>query len=244
MKLLSFVMPAYNEEATISHIIKKVFEIDLPEKYQRELIVVNDCSKDRTEEIVKKISQKEKRIKLISNKVNLGKSQSVRRGIIETKGDFVVIQDADLEYDPNDIADMLDMALKKELDVVYGDRFAGRNGVLYATFYLGNKIVTGVSNIFTFPRVRKIIPDMETCYKLVRGEIFREVGSSITSKSTFGLEPEVTAKLARYKKGGRKLRWGIMPISYFPRTIEEGKKIRYTDGLKAIVEIVKFNLFG
>lgn len=242
--LLSFVIPAYNEAATIEELLMKVIGLKLPGKFIKEIIVINDSSKDDTSKIVAKMAKKYKELSLLNNKVNLGKTQSVKKGLLKTQGEYVVIQDADLEYDPNDVVEMLQKAINKELDVVYGDRFGGKNGVLYAGFFLGNQIVTFVSNLFTFPRVKKWIPDMEVCYKLVKGDIFRDIAKTITATSSFGLEPEVTAKLARYKVEGKKLRWGIYPISYFPRTIEEGKKIRYTDGLKAIIEIIKYNLFS
>jgi glycosyltransferase involved in cell wall biosynthesis len=243
-KLLSFVIPAYNEASTIEKLLIKVIKLELPGKYMKEILVVDDGSKDDTVKVVTKLAKKYKELSLLKNPENVGKTQTVKNGIAKTTGDYVVIQDADLEYDPNDIVTMFEKTLNNELDVAYGDRFGGNNGMRYPSFFLGNKLVTFVSNVFTFPRIRKWIPDMEVCYKLVRGNIMRELGKTITATSSFGLEPEITAKLARYKVGSKPLKWGIFPISYFPRSVEEGKKIRYTDGLKAIIEIVKYNLFS
>lgn len=238
-KKLSIVIPAYNEGKTIAKLLELVYDLKLPYSYEKEIIVVNDFSSDSTGLVVRGKISKWRNAKLIDNDMNLGKTQSVKKGLTETTGDFVVIQDADLEYDPKDLIKMLRLAIEDNLDVVYGSRFSGQNKMLYRSFYLGNKLVTFVSNLFTFLRIRRVIPDMEVCYKLVRGDIIRKIAPRIVSKSGFGLEPEITARLARTKG----LRWGIVPISYNPRTIEEGKKINYIDGIKAIVEIIRFNLF-
>lgn len=238
-KKLSIVIPAYNEGKTIAKLLELVYDLKLPYSYEKEIIIVNDFSSDSTGLVVRGKISKWRNAKLIDNDKNLGKTQSVKKGLTETTGDFVVIQDADLEYDPKDLIKMLRLAIEDNLDVVYGNRFSGQNKMLYRSFYLGNKLVTFVSNLFTFLRIRRVIPDMEVCYKLVRGDIIRKIAPRIVSKSGFGLEPEITARLARTKG----LRWGIVPISYNPRTIEEGKKINYIDGIKAIVEIIRFNLF-
>ena len=148
-----------------------------------------------------------------------------------------------MEYEPEDLSHMLDWALSKDLDVVYGDRFGGDNGLLYLSFFVGNKFVSFVSNLFTFPRIKKWIPDMEVCYKLVRGSVIRKIAPNISATSSFGLEPEITARLAKYRLKDKHLKWGVIPVRYYPRTIEQGKKIRYTDGIKAILEIIKYNLF-
>ena len=243
-KTLSFVIPAVNEEKTITKLLQKVVDLKLPGNFEKELIIVNDGSKDDTEGVVKNFikSNSSENIKYLRNERNLGKTRTVRKGLLETKGDYVIIQDADLEYEPQDIVTMLQLALEEDLDVVYGDRFHGKNDLIYSSFYLGNKFVTFFSNVFTYFRIGKYIPDMEVCYKLMRGEIVRDIAPNISTMSSFGLEPEITARLSKYKKDGRKLKWGIVPIKYYPRTIKEGKKIRYTDGLKAMVEIVKYNL--
>lgn len=242
-KKLSIVIPAYNEEKTIRRLLEKVSAFFLPEGFSKEVIIINDCSKDKTEDEVKKFIKGRKEYYLINNEKNLGKTQSVKRGLLETTGNWVVIQDADLEYEPEDLSHMLDWALSKNLDVVYGDRFGGDNGLLYLSFFIGNKFVSLVSNLFTFPKIKKWIPDMEVCYKLVKGGVIRKIAPNISAKSSFGLEPEITARLARYLQKGKHLKWGVVPVRYYPRTIEQGKKIRYSDGTKAIIEIIKYNLF-
>ena len=240
--LLSIVIPAYNEEKTITKLLDKVIELKLPSNFQKEIIVINDCSKDNTLNVVKNVIKKNKNITLLDNGENLGKTRTVKKGLLKTKGDYVIIQDADLEYDPRDITKMLNLAIEGDLDVVYGDRFGGHNELVYKSFYLGNKFVTFVSNIFTYFKIGKYIPDMEVCYKLIRGNIVRDIAPKISATSSFGLEPEITARLAKYKENGDGLKWGIVPIKYYPRTVEEGKKIKYTDGIKAVIEIIKYNL--
>lgn len=243
MKKISIVIPAHNEAATLQKLVALVEQVKFNDGYEKELIIVNDGSTDSTFEIAKALATKYANIQVLDNPVNLGKTQTVCKGIAVSTGDYVVIQDADLEYDPNDLVTILEKAVHENLDFVYGDRFSGENAKIYHSYYLGNHFVTLVSNFFTFPRLKKSIPDMEVCYKLVRGDIMREIASKIKAKSNFGFEPELTAKLARYKKGGKHLNFGIVPIKYFPRTIEEGKHIRWTDGVKAIIEIIKYNLF-
>jgi dolichol-phosphate mannosyltransferase len=242
-QLLSFVIPSYNEENTILEILSKVQNLRLPHNYKKEIIVVSDGSIDNTSEIVTDFAKKHKNVTLLENTVNLGKTQTVKKGILASSGNYVIIQDADLEYSPDDVVHMLDIAIEKDYDVVYGDRFGGKNGVLYLSFYLGNKLVTTFSNLFTIWRIRKWIPDMEVGYKLVKGDILRSLASNIKSTSNLGFEPEITALLAKYKsKKMKNMRWGLYDISYFPRTVEEGKKIRYLDGIKAIIEIIRFNI--
>lgn len=238
---LSIIIPAYNEEKTITELLRKVINVKWDRQTKVEIIIINDCSKDNTLQMIKKFRFNTNFI-IIDNKVNLGKSRSVAKGIIKSSGDYVIIQDADLEYNPNDIKMLLNKCIDKKFDFVYGNRFAGKNKLLYKSFYIGNKGVTFVSNIFTFPKLKKIIPDMEVCYKLIKGDIARDIASKLTAKSNFGFEPEVTARLANYKINGKHLNFEILPISYFPRTIEQGKKIRWKDGFKAIGEIVKYNI--
>lgn len=242
---LSLVIPAYNEEKTIKELLEKVSNTQLPDDFEKEVIVINDASKDSTQEIVSELINKYPYLKLLRNEKNLGKSQSVRKGILESTGDYVVIQDADLEYEPEEIGTMLQKMLDKKLDVVYGNRFGKKNKVIYYQNYIGNKILSFISNLFTYPRIRVWIPDMEVCYKLVRGDVMREIAKTIESRSNFGFEPEVTAKLSRYKKQDRKhLRFIVEPITYRPRTIAEGKKMKaIKDGIKALKEILKFNLY-
>lgn len=242
-KLLSLVIPAYNEEKTIESIIRTVFSLQMPQDWEIEAIVVNDHSKDTTASIVSKLTSEFPKLVFVSNEQNLGKSRSVKKGILLTKGDFVAIQDADLEYDPKDLITMLKKAISEDLDVVFGNRFGKQNKLIYPTYYLGNMGVSLFSNIFTFPRMGKIVPDMEVCYKLIKGDVFRSIAQRLTATSTFGFEPEVTAKVARYRdSNNKKLTFGVLPISYNPRSFAEGKKILWSDGVKALIEIMAYNL--
>lgn len=242
--LLSVVIPAYNEEKTIILVLKQIKNLSLPKDWKKEVIVINDCSEDKTRQLLEEYKKNEDlEMVLINNEVNLGKTQSIKKGLQITHGDFVIIQDADSEYEVENISEMLNKALREKLDVVYGDRFSGNNGMLYKSFYFGNRVVSFFSDLFTYPRMRVHISDMEVCYKLVKGNIIRNIAPCIEAKSSFGLEPEITARLSRYKIEGKHLKLGITPIKYYPRTIEEGKKIRYSDGIKAIKEIIRYNLF-
>lgn len=240
---LSLVMPALNEERTLESVVHKVMKVNLPYGFKRELIIINDGSRDRTLEIANSLAKQYPEIKVLDNGQNIGKSASVKKGILATSGEYVLIQDADLEYDPNEIPLLITQALEKDYDVVYGNRFGKKNSRIYVTYFLGNKVLSMFSNFFTFWRFKKIIPDMEVCYKLIKGDIIRNIAQTLVSKTTFGFEPEITAKLSRYKTKNGHLKISIVPISYFPRKISEGKKIKWTDGVKAIIEIVKFNLF-
>lgn len=243
-KKLSIVIPAYNEEKTLEEIVVRVVNIKLPANWKKEILIVNDGSKDKTFEIAQCLDKKYSEIQALENERNMGKTQTVKNGILRTTGNVVVIQDADFEYRPEELPDLLEKMISENLDVVYGNRFGKKNKVIYWKNYIGNRMLSFFSNVFTYPRVRRYIPDMEVCYKMVDGEVMRDIGKGIVSKSTFGLEPELTAKLSRYKKNGKRLRFGIVPISYIPRTVEEGKKMHaFKDGFKALIEIVRFNLF-
>lgn len=245
MPTLSIIVPAYNEEKTLETIIQKVLAVELPLDYKKEIIICNDCSSDRTAEISSQLFDKYPEIKSISNEKNQGKTQTVRRGIMASTGDFVVIQDADLEYDPQDIAFMLRELVRQQVDVCYGNRFGKYNGVIYQKNFYGNLLLSGFSSLFTSARLRVAIPDMEVCYKMIRGDVARELAPKITATSNFGFEPEITARLSRYKKNnGEVLKFLVLPINYYPRSIAEGKKIRaLRDGSKALWEVVKYNLF-
>ncbi len=237
--LLSLVIPAYNEEKTLKEIVAKVQnslnQIDF------EIIIVNDYSKDSTLEIIKELTDKFPNIKYISNQENLGKTQSVKFGILATKGDYVCIQDADLEYDPSDLNRLFIYAVKNDLDLVYGNRFGYKNEVVYWANYIGNRFLSFVSSIFTGFRANMWVNDMEVCYKLAKGDIYREIAKTIKSKSTFGLEPELTAKFSKIKG----IKFGQLPIQYFPRTAQEGKKMNaIKDGFMALAEIGYFNLLS
>jgi glycosyltransferase involved in cell wall biosynthesis len=243
---LSIIIPAYNEEKTIHLLLEKVLKVksDIVQ-FEKEIIIVNDCSKDKTLEVIQDISKLNPEIKIISNEINLGKSQTVKNGILISTGDWVVIQDADLEYEPADFVFMLEQVIRLNCDVAYGNRFGIDNGIGYIKNFIGNVGLSLISNLFTMVRTRVYIPDMEVCYKMVKGELMRKVCKDIESKSNFGFEPEVTARLTKYKKdNGENLKFVILPIHYYPRTVEEGKKMHaMKDGFKALIEILKYNLF-
>lgn len=227
---LSVVMPAYNEEATISEIIKKV--LDIP--HLLELIVVDDCSADNTPQIVQTLASQDSRIKYHRQPKNGGKTEALKSGFALTKGEIVIVQDADLEYDPSEIIDVISPILEGHADVVFGSRFMVRKAarVLYFYHYLANKGLTFYSNCLT----NHNMTDIETCYKAFRGDIIRNM---IITSSGFGFEVEVTAKIAKLKCAIYEV-----PISYYGRTYEEGKKIGFKDGLQALWYILKFNLFS
>ncbi|MDD3846903.1 MAG: glycosyltransferase family 2 protein [Syntrophorhabdaceae bacterium] len=222
--LLSVIVPAYNEIEFIDEILRKVKETP----YEKEIIVVDDCSTDGTREYLKT----QEGIITIFQEKNQGKGAALRRGIAKAAGDIVLIQDADLEYDPREYPVLLAPILEGRADVVYGSRFlGGPHRVLYFWHFVGNSMVTLLSNMFT----NLNLTDMETCYKVFK----KEVMETITIESDrFGVEPEITAKVARGK-------WRIfeVPISYYGRTYEEGKKITWRDGIKAFFTIVKYNVF-
>lgn len=248
MLKLSVVIPVWNEEKTLETLVEKVLSLKDLIDYQLELVIVNDGSTDHSWEILQKLAYAyPESIKIHTNEKNVGKSQTVKNGILQSTGDFVIIQDADLEYLPSEIPELIKTATDKNLDVVYGNRFGKKSKVIYWQNYYGNKFLSALSNIFTYPRIHVWIPDMEVCYKLMRGDVARKIAETITSKSTFGLEPELTAKLSKIKinKDGRlkHLRFGVIPVSYFPRTIEEGKKMNaFKDGFKALGEILRYNI--
>ena len=234
-KTLSIVIPAYNEGPTIHRILNKVKEVQLIDNIEKEVIIVNDCSKDNTEEAV--LAYKEANpdlpISYYKHEVNKGKGAALHTGIYNAKGDYVIIQDADLEYDPMEYNLLLKPIVNDFADVVYGSRFMGGNPhrILFFWHSLGNGMLTFLSNMFT----NLNLTDMETCYKLFR----RETIQSITLKENrFGFEPEVTAKVARIPK----IRIYEVGISYYGRTYEEGKKIGWKDGFRAIYCILKYKL--
>jgi len=245
---LSIVIPAYNEENTIIKLLQKVDAIVLPRDIKKEIIVVDDKSTDKTYKLVanyiSKITSKDTEYKLLSNNENLGKSQTVKHGVLHTTGELVVVQDADLEYKPSDLVDFVNTFVTEPYtDVIYGNRFNDGNRFINKTHLLGNKFVTAVSNIFTFSKGFKV-KDMETCYKMGRGDIVRDVFSTLVSTTNFGLEPEVTAKFASYRKRNKKkLNVKELDIYYKPRTEEQGKKMKwFKHGFEAIQEIVRFNV--
>jgi len=243
---ISIVIPAYNEERSILSLLEKVVEVKFPRDIKKEIVVVNDCSTDDTKALLESYIRKNRKyaeFKLLDNPKNLGKSQTVKHGILHSTGDLVVIQDADLEYNPNDLVAFVNTFLEyPNVDLIYGNRFNKGNTFISPTHFLGNKFVTMLSNIFTFSK-GFITQDMETCYKMGKGDVFRRIVSTLESTTNFGLEPEMTAKFSSYRTlDGKKLNFKQLDIYYKPRTQEDGKKMRwFKHGLEALKEIVYFN---
>lgn len=243
---ISIIIPVYNEEKTVSQIIKKVKKLKFPKKIKKEIIIVNDASTDKSMTFISKAIKnppEDTEFIILENKKNKGKSQTVKKGVLNSTGDLVVVQDADLEYDPRDLVKFVKIFLSDpHLDVIYGNRFNKSNKFSSSVHRLGNKFVTFMSNLLTRPK--GFAPkDMETCYKMVRGETMRAIFNSLESTSNFGLEPEVTAKLARYRKvGGERLNFKDVDIYYKPRNLTQGKKMKwFKHGFEAILEILYFN---
>jgi len=245
MNTLSIIIPVFNEEKTLEKTLKTILQIKLPKNFSKEIITLDDSSSDNSLNILKKFAKEFKEISFYQNNKNLGKSLTVKKGILKSTGDYVIIQDADSEYDPFEISKLLKMALKNDYDVIYGNRFIKKNKTIYWHYFIGNRILSLFSNIFTYPRIKTFIPDMEVCYKLIKGGIIRKIAKTLISKSRFGFEPEITAKLSKFKINKNHLNFYIHPISYKPRTLKEGKKLNaVTDGWKAFKEIIRFNLFN
>lgn len=233
--ILSVIIPAYNESNTIDFILDKIKAVQLGWGIEMEIIVVNDCSTDHTMEVVEqfRIINPDLTIQLIEHEENKGKGAAIKTGIAHATGSFIIIQDADLEYDPNEYNILLQPMIDGHADVVYGSRFMGGkpHRILFFWHSIGNKILTGLSNVFTDLN----LTDMETCYKLFKAEIIK--GLNLV-ENRFGFEPEVTAKISKIPG----IRIYEVGISYYGRTYEEGKKISWRDGFRAIYCIVKYGL--
>lgn len=237
MPKLSIIVPAYNEENTIVSVLTKIGEVSLINGIEKEIIVVNDCSKDRTEEVVMLFKQTHSHIPIayFKHEVNQGKGAALHTGIKQATGDYVIVQDADLEYDPIEFNLLLKPMVDGFADVVYGSRFVGGrpHRALFFFHTIGNKMLTFTSNMLT----NLNITDMETCYKLFKREVIQSLQ---LKEKRFGFEPEVTIKMSRIPK----IRIYEVGISYYGRTYEEGKKIGWKDGVRAFYCMMKYGLFN
>jgi len=228
---ISVIIPCYNEEKFIENLLRKV-STSL-KKFDHEIIIVNDFSSDESKLIIESLEIENS--KLFNHEENLGKGAALRTGIQNSIGEIIIIQDADLEYDPNEYGKLIQPIIDDLADVVYGSRFRSgdRSRVLFFWHSLGNQFLTFLSNMFT----NLNLTDMETCYKVFRGEILRSIS---IEENRFGFEPEITAKISKIRP---RLRIYEVGISYYGRTYEEGKKITWKDGFRALYSIIKYNLF-
>lgn len=230
---ISVVIPCYNEEQTVLQIVKKVQGVLVDNEY--EIIIIDDFSTDNTKQVIDSIIANDNSVKAVCHDKNKGKGAALRSGFNRSSGGVIIIQDADLEYDPNEYIKLLKPIMTGKADVVYGSRFksGAEARVLYYWHRLGNMFLTWLSNIFT----NLNLTDMETCYKVFRKEVLEQI---IIEEDRFGFEPEITAKIAKIRP---RIRIYEVGISYYGRTYEEGKKITWKDGIRAIYAILKYNLF-
>jgi glycosyltransferase involved in cell wall biosynthesis len=235
-RTLSILIPAYNEENTIRLILDKVAEVELIQGIQKEVVIVNDCSSDGTERVVNQYiaEHPNQHIRLVNQQKNMGKGAAIYRAIQECKGEYLIIQDADLEYDPQEYNLLLKPVFMDQADVVYGSRFVGHqpHRILFFWHSIGNKFLTFLSNMMT----NLNLTDMETCYKLIRSSIAKQL---TIKEKRFGIEPEITAKLSKIPR----IKIYEVGISYYGRTYEDGKKIGWKDGFRAIYCIFKYRIF-
>lgn len=232
MQKLSVVIPVYNEVKTILLLLQRVLSASVP-GIEKEIIIVDDGSTDGTKELLRELQ--DPRCRIFFQEYNQGKGAALRKGFKEASGDFIIIQDADLEYDPNEYPRLLEPLQDGRADVVYGSRFIGDrpHRVLFFWHYMGNRLLTLFSNMLTNVN----LTDMETCYKAFTRDTLHSFASELRS-DRFGIEPEITARLAQ-----RRARMYEVGISYYGRTYTEGKKIGWKDGVYAIVAIIRFNIF-
>lgn len=231
---LSIIIPAYNEEATLENIIQRVLAVELVNNISKEIIIVNDSSTDRTAELAEGLAAKHSEVQFFSHEKNLGKGAALHTGIKEATGDYIIVQDADLEYDPEEFNILLKPVLDGFADIVYGSRFIGGkpHRILFFWHSIGNKILTHLSNACS----NLNLTDMETCYKLFDANVIKNLK---LKERRFGFEPEVTAKIAKVKD----IRIYEVGISYYGRTYDEGKKINWKDGFRALYCIFRYNFF-
>lgn len=233
---LSIVIPCYNEQDTIELILKEILTVDLGET-KKEVIIIDDCSNDKSWEIISTLSKKNSELKIFKQPKNMGKGAALRRGIAESKGDLLIVQDADREYDPRDFNKMLKIFKEDRADIVFGSRFSGGEPrrVVYLSNTLANKFMTRLSALLS----GLYLTDVHTCYIMFDGNWIRDIAPRLNS-NRFGFNPEIVARIAKDKNT---LRICETNISYYGRSRSEGKKIRLKDGIKAICEIIWYNLF-